>query len=386
MRKWIFLGLWILSLVAISCYGGAVSYGIFFGLTFIPVISLIYLCYVYFRFRIYQEVESRNMVCGQPMPYYFVLRNDDYSAFTGVSVQMYSSFSYVEEMPEKQEYELLPGEKFTYQTKIVCKYRGEYEIGVKEIVVTDFFRLFKLVYAIPSPIKALALPKLVHVEQLKSMEEAAALQNKDSLTNQMQMDTVVRNYVEGDSLKRIHWKASAREQKLMVRNLTGEEKSGITLICDTKRYYDSNKSYLPLENKIMETLLAIGLYFSEKGMSYTVCYGQNGIRTRQVEGIKGFEGFYGEAAHIIFDKDEKTNETVRLMTEQGIASASKLIFLIVHEIDDMMFKQIKQLCAGGVTLLVYLVTDEDGEAYVKQVDARTRITVVPIDAELGGVL
>ena len=74
MRRWILLVLWLLSLVAISFYGGAVSYGFFFGVTFVPVVAVVYLLCVYFRFKIYQKLESRNVVCGQPVPYYFVLQ------------------------------------------------------------------------------------------------------------------------------------------------------------------------------------------------------------------------------------------------------------------------------------------------------------------------
>ena len=70
IRRWILLDLWVLSLAAISFYGGAVSYGIFWGITLIPVTSLLYLAFVYFSLRILQQIESRDMVCGQPMPYF----------------------------------------------------------------------------------------------------------------------------------------------------------------------------------------------------------------------------------------------------------------------------------------------------------------------------
>ena len=42
-RRLAFLCLWILSLAAISFFGGAVSYGFFFGMTLLPVISLAYI-------------------------------------------------------------------------------------------------------------------------------------------------------------------------------------------------------------------------------------------------------------------------------------------------------------------------------------------------------
>ncbi len=89
MRKWILLDLWVMSLAAISLYGGAVSYGIFWGITFIPFISLIYLIFVYFNLRILQQIESRDMVCGQPTPYFFVLQNDSFCVFASISVNLF---------------------------------------------------------------------------------------------------------------------------------------------------------------------------------------------------------------------------------------------------------------------------------------------------------
>ena len=59
--------LWILSIIGISFYGGAVSYGFFFALTLMPIISYVYLLCVYFRFHIYQEVQSREMICRQSL-------------------------------------------------------------------------------------------------------------------------------------------------------------------------------------------------------------------------------------------------------------------------------------------------------------------------------
>ena len=53
------------------------------------------------------------MVCGEAVPYFFVLQNEDHFAYTGISVRLFSDFSYVEELPGDREYELLPGEKYT---------------------------------------------------------------------------------------------------------------------------------------------------------------------------------------------------------------------------------------------------------------------------------
>lgn len=73
LRWLVWAGFWLLSLAAISVSGGVVSYGLFFGVSLLPALSLVYLLCVYGGFKIYQETEGRSMVCGQPVPYFFAL-------------------------------------------------------------------------------------------------------------------------------------------------------------------------------------------------------------------------------------------------------------------------------------------------------------------------
>lgn len=386
VRRWTLLGLWILSLISISFYGGTISYGFFFGMTLLPVISLLYLAFVYFRFKIYQELEGRNVVCGESVPYFFVLQNDDYFAFTSISIQLFSSFSYVEKLPDGIEFELLPGDKITHKTKLVCKYRGEYEVGVKKIVITDFFRLFQFGYPVPSPIKALVRPRIVRVEALTSITDISALLQKEAFALRTEPDVLVRDYMEKDALKQIHWKATAREQKLKVRNRIGEEKQGISILCDTKRYSEEEWEYLPLENKILETLLALGIFFAERNMAFTAYYGKNGWQKSHVEGIKDFDGFYQRTAEAVFDADNEPQELFYQAMAEGALWNSKVVFCVLHAWDETVAKMTEQLAAGGVIVVIYLITDRNMEKYLKQSSLRRRIIAIPIEAELEGRL
>lgn len=386
IRRWMLFGLWVLSLAAISFYGGAVSYGFFFGVTMLPVISWVYLLLVYYRFRIYQEVENRSMVCGNAVPYYFVLQNDDFFAFSSVSVRLFSSFSYVEQIPDGIEYELLPGDKLTYRTKLICKYRGEYEVGIKKIVITDFLRLFQLSYTPASTIKALVRPRIVRVEELRSVTDLTALMQNDAQNLQTEPDVPVREYVQGDALRLIHWKATAQEQKLKVRTHIGEQKQGIAVICDTKRYSKDERVYLPLESRMLEILIALGLYFAGKNITFTVYYGQSGVRNSHVDSLGDFEEFYLQSSEMIFDKAEEVGETLaEAMTRGGIRN-SKVVFVILHRWDENVARMTDELSAGGVIVVAYLVTEEDAQEYMKLSSLRRRIIAIPIEGELEGVL
>ena len=382
LRRWGLFGLWILSLAAISSFGGAVSYGLFFAVTLVPLVSFFYLLCVYFRFKIYQKIESRNMVCGQPVPYLFVLQNDDYFAFSSVSVRMFSSFSYVEDMPEDMEYELLPGDKFTHETKLVCKYRGEYEVGEKELVITDFFHLFRLRYPVPGAIRALVLPKLVRLRELNSIADLSVYLQREAFLRKTEPDVVVRDDAEGDSLRQIHWKATARERKLKVRNRTGEEKQGIVLFCDTKRYAKDAKKYLPVENKLLEVLLALGYFFAEKNMPYTVYFDQNGLNKTYVSGIQDFENMYQKTAELALEEKEDPDVLLGKAMSQGTLLDCKVVFLVVHGLNAGIMELTEQLIAGGVIVVIYLVTDENADDYVKQSNPRRRILVISTEAAL----
>lgn len=385
VRRCILGGLWILSLTAISFYGGAVSYGLFFGVTLIPVISLIYLFCVYSRFKIYQETTKRNLVCGKPAPYFFVLQNEDWFAYTSISVRMHSSFSYAEETFENMEYELLPGDKITCSTNLVCRFRGEYEIGVKEVVLTDFFRLFRFRYAVSGQIKAEVSPKIVEITELKSIADLPiSMSAADS--GSIEPDIIVRDYVEGDSLKQIHWKATARERKLKVRLMTGKENQSISIFCDTRRYSEDRDKFLPLENKILETFLAVGRFFAGMEKEFYAWYGQNGVVKKHVDGMEEFNVFYRAVSDINFDKSESFQRVLEQVTEQGALWGSGLVFCVIHELDPAIMDATEKFTANGAIVVIYVITDREPKDYLRQGSMRRRIVVIPVGAQLEGRL
>ena len=385
LRRCVLGVLWVLSLVVISLYGGAISYGIFFGLTLLPVISLIYLFCVYVRFKIYQETDSRNLVCGQPTPYFFILQNEDWFAYTGIRVKMHSSFSYAEESFENVEYVLLPGDKITCETKLVCKYRGVYNIGVKEVVLTDFLFLFEVSYAVSGQIKAVVTPKIVQLKELKSISDLPMLLQRNT-SGSTEPDIPVRDYVEGDSLKQIHWKATAREQKLKVRTVTGKENQGISVFCDTRRYSGDMKEYLPLENKMLEVFLAIGYFFAGMNREFLACYGQNGVREIHVDGMSQFNHFYQAVSKISFDKEEDCRDVLKQVMGRGVLWDSSVVFLVLHEWETDVLDMTERLAADGIIMVIYVITDLDPEEFMKEGSARRRIVVIPLETELEGLL
>lgn len=385
-RRRVFFLLWVLSLIGITFYGGTISYGLFWTMTFIPVLSLLYLLFVFAQFRIYQEIESRTVVCKQPMPYYFILPNETFYSFASLSIRLFSGFSYVSDMPEDEEYELLPGDNYTYRTKLVCKYRGEYEVGVKEIIITDFFKLFRFKYKVHSTIKALVYPRIVHKQELETMKNMVNMSFLNTPFQQMEPDVVTREYVSGDSMKYIHWKVSAREQKLKTRLLEGERKQELLLLFDTKRYSREEENYIPLENQILETVLALGYHFAEKSIPYKVFWGEKGIQQFQVKGISQLDYWYQKTSQVVFDEEEEIAILLQHILSGRVHQNTNTLILVMHEVDDKLMSLLQQMTLHGINIMLYLVTDREPGEYIRQSNDRLKIVVLPIEGNLEELL
>ena len=385
-RRFIFLVLWIVSLVGISYYGGAVSYGVFWGLTLIPCIAFSYLALAFFQFKIYQTIKSRSIIAKQPMPYYFVLSNETFFPFASVSVKLYSTLSTVKDMVDGKEYQLLPGDEHVFHTQLVCKYRGEYEVGVKEITLTDIFGLFRFRYHIPSPIRALVEPRILHLEEIDALKEVLSTSYQDTPYSPIEPDVVTRDYMAGDALKLIHWKASAKEQKLKTRKMLGERRKEVVIVFDTRRYSKNLHEYLPLENQILEVTLAIGSFLAEKNIGFSAYYSQKGPHIRRVESFQQFSMFFEDVSNVIFSEDENiANIFVGLYDAAFMAQVQTLI-LIVHEINDMTMKQLQNLAHQGISLVLYVVTNSCTEELLKYRNSRLKIIVLPTDGDLEELL
>lgn len=380
---------WLLSLILISIYGGTVSYGIFFGLTLVPFISFLYILFVWIFHRIYQEIGSRNIVSGQSVPYYFVLKNESWFAFAGIKVFFFTDFSYVEELPEEIEYELLPGEQYKYETSFVCKYRGEYEVGIKEIVISDFWGLFRIKSAIRGAKKVIVAPKLIRLDELKSVSDISAMMQKDNLQT-TELDAVTREYTAGDALKQINWKATARMQKLMSRRPVGEEKRGVALLFDTKRCNKKPEVFLPIENKMLEIVLALTLFMSKNNVSVSFFYGQNnartGLRQGMINSVGDMDGFYEQIKEVHFNQNADMRSDLQKILQGGLLIDKAVVFFVLHEMDDDILRMTYQLAENDTTVICYIVTDDNVEEFCTMSDLSRRIIAITPEEELEEVL
>ncbi len=373
--------LFILSVAAISFYGGPVTYGFFFFMLSVPLISAAYTVLVYYRYRIYQEVGAKNIVVDTPTDFYFTLQNEDFYSFSGIKVEFFSDFSNIGELESNPEYELSPGAGVKKHTTVLCKYRGEYEIGIKNVIIQDYLRLFSINFKNRETLRAIVKPRLVILDSL-STDSTFVL--RDAPFNPSNPDIPVREYVIGDDIKNINWKVSAHTGKPQVRIKTGEETSGVAIITDSCRYSSNAFEYLPGENKVLEITIALAHYCLDKGMSVSVHTYENMPKKYLLQGIVSFENFYEAMSDFTFGA---SNTSAKLFStiERASFSSCSTAFMVVQKLSEETLLFAKELNKNGIAVVIYHVCDEaeskentdfDKNAIYKRVGYEDRIKEV----------
>ena len=354
----VWLCLWVLSLVGISLKGGAVTYGLFALLTLVPVASALYLLAVYMLFHIYQDLGQRFVSVNEPADYRFALVNECPLRFVGIKVRFFTEFSAITGLDCETEYELAPNTRTEKETKLICRYRGEYNIGIKEIEIQDHFRLFKLRYRNKECIHAVVKPQLVKTDRIGGTELSDAV--KQPGRGREELDVISREYVPGDDRRFINWTQSARTGSLMTREFTGSEHREIAIITDTFRNGTELSEFIPTENKILETALAAAYYFCRNGIGVAEYHTAGELVRLTADSTTGFEEFYESFSEIMFDSRNDHRRLYDAVTRCPDIFESGMVFIILSVWDADTDALLRQLEAGGLyTVICFVGENED---------------------------
>lgn len=116
---------------------------------------------------------------------------------------------------------LLPRETRTLEYTLSASRRGYYPIGPMRIVLGDVFGFYTRTMATAVPAHLTVYPKIIPIEQLGLPSKSAfgTLRTHEILYEDPARVVGVREYVPGDSLRKVNWKVSAAMGRLQVKKL-----------------------------------------------------------------------------------------------------------------------------------------------------------------------
>lgn len=345
-----------LSIIFVSNYGGNVPYAVLYLSILLPIASLVYTLYVYSKFRIFQSIDRKTIVKGELVPYRYTVSNEDKITFRSIQVKFFDDRSQVVGANAVQEYTLLPGECIELQTNLLCNYRGVYEVGVNNVVITDFLRIMSITYPLRSKYKVTVLPRVLNLTKLRILPTEMDSKRTQVTINpeEIERDSEVRNYVRGDSMKLIHWKATARQHSLQTRKTTQNPRQEINLYLDLYQVKETEMDRIALEDKMIEAVLALAKYCQANSIPVRICYQQNTLQEQRVNTLYEFDKFYNICANIKF------NEKIMMGTIiESAATSCGMSIVLIHMIDDFLCLELKRLVQRGLEVIVLYFANEE---------------------------
>jgi hypothetical protein len=321
INRIIYILLVIASFVFSSFYGGYIPELIRYSLMFMPVILLAYIFLIYIRMNVGQSISEDTIIKGQKAGYHLGIKNPDILPYINLEMDIYEGAADISVMDGMRHISLMPKENVVYDGSIVCKYAGSYNVGVKNVIIPDFLNLFKIRYRLYRHIKVHVRP--IEPDDIDLSDKLCGGMNNKSLNDTNLISNYVggssiRDYIPGDSPKRIHWKNSAKLGKLVTRQGDEEPEEGSVIILDTCLTGYKTEDRLIITDRLLHTAVALAKGYIYKEMRYSIIYSnENELRTTHVVTADDYRSFYEGCENISFTEPYPISEVIHGMAEYG---------------------------------------------------------------------
>jgi uncharacterized protein (DUF58 family) len=132
---------------------------------------------------------------------------------------------------------LMPRRGYRWQVRTPCTQRGQFMLGPMTLTSGDPFGLFQFPRHIAATSSILVYPATVPVYQFAA--PLGALSGGQAVRKRTYEVTTnasgVRDYAPGDSLNRIHWKSTARRNRLLVKEFELDPLGDVWIFLDLSR-------------------------------------------------------------------------------------------------------------------------------------------------------
>jgi uncharacterized protein (DUF58 family) len=190
---------------------------------------------------------------------------------------------------------LQPFSKQEINLKISFPYCGEYEVTIDTIEFYDLLKLFRVRRKVNKVIKAVVLPREITIPIFENNSENETENTAIPLSSDEANYSSLREYREGDTLRRVHWKLSAQREAvsasepLIVRQSEQTRDNSCVIFCD---FIPQNADYNYVIPRIRDAVIEIALSITRQvvlsGNTVTIVWQGTSIIVQDYENYREF--------------------------------------------------------------------------------------------------
>ncbi len=324
----LYVSLFILSLIFIYLYGGKVPYMLFYTSLLLPAVSIIYTYIILSRFKYCQEIDKNFIIKGDKVKFIFSLHNEDFFLYPYIKIKFCGENTIFANQFQTKNLSLLPFREKKYSFELECKYRGYYEIGIKSVELEDFLGIVKMSYKNFETKYITVYPKIIYLDRF-NLKTNFVSETHSILNNKFEDAAAVsdiRKYAYGDSLKKIHWKLTAKTDELMVKNFQSTTETSAILILDLHKNNYPDEINTIVEDKILEAAVAVTYYCLSSWIPIKFVYYKDGIVDIPAKTPLDFDGIYKILSKISFIEKIGVEDILDVYLKEYVSKSNVIIF------------------------------------------------------------
>ena len=246
--------------------GGRVVYALFYVCVLLLPLSLLHALFISRGVWFGQRLEPSALRKGQRASWAFAVLNRSVLPAPWVEILPRACPGW-ETAPEPERLALLPGGKKEKSVPVRFRYRGLFQVGLDKIVVRDAMRLFAFTVAMDERVEALVYPRIYKLRRfaVSRMNEQERPRATAQASDEALAET--RKYIPGDTLSRVHWNLTARNQELTTRLFAQESELRVLCLVDLRPFEAPDARQCG--DAVIEAALAAARFVLGRGMPLT---------------------------------------------------------------------------------------------------------------------
>jgi len=265
------------------------------------------------------------------------------------------------------------------------KYRGKYDINIPEVRLMDFLGIANVAAKYPKLPDVLVYPHVCELDEFTAVGkfDLDNQVNPDNISEDMTAISDVREYMNGDGMRRIHWNLSARMMSFMSKNYENITKSRLTLLINLSQITGlPYEKKLQLEDRMIETAVSMVFHFLNQFWNVTLCYYENEYYTYSLSGSNMFGMAYDHLAFVDFSAAYDIAKIVENVSLDTAGERLNLCVITQEVTEDLLDRVIRYAELGSRIALLYICETKlglDKAQWVKAINKST-VSLFIIDA------
>ena len=330
-----------------------------------------------------EEIENRKWL---PLPWFkSEITASRWLEFAGAQSQVTDRQRFVPSFFMLKSYQ-----KVSRRWKVKCLRRGEYAVEQIVLVTTDLLGNLTLSQGAEAGAKVLVLPRPLEEDEIRVTPRSYTgdIIVRRSLIEDPFSIAGVREYSQFEPMNRIHWAATAREQKLMVYNNDSTSRQNVTIILNMQsREFEQFKT---IDEEVMENAIRVcaGLFQSTLVSGMPLRFITNAatddsrttIATNEFWGPEHVESLWQLLARL---RLKSTEDFPIFLSDNYHSITSTDIVIVTAYLSERILEFVYRKQAEGVRLRVILLGEPQAGLDVSGCDL---LQLVPLELEKEAVV